>query len=271
MENTNVEKKKNTPVFVLKVVGNVVFYLVIAFLLLFSIMNINGGNKNEGFPNIFGKGILSVQSNSMEGTNEDSFVKGDLLIVDVFNEEDFDDLEVGDIVTFYDTNIKALNSHRIVFISPDGSAVSVQGDKSVKEYGLYDPINGESSRNMWLEQHGDVATLTSGQILGVTTGIWRGAGKTLDALQQYWLIIFVFPVFIFLIFEIFMVYKNVQELKAEKKNASAGAIDLEEEKAKLRAQILAEIEAEKEAERKKAALREEILKELEAEKEKNKE
>ena len=39
MENQVVEKK-NTPLFILKVIGNVIFYLIIALLLLFSIMNL---------------------------------------------------------------------------------------------------------------------------------------------------------------------------------------------------------------------------------------
>lgn len=250
MENTTITtEKKNMPLSILKIVGNVLFYLVIAFLLLFSIMNINGGNKNEGFPNIFGRGMLSVQSNSMVGDNEDSFEKGDLLLVKVFKAEDWSSLEVGDIVTFYDNNIKALNSHRIVFISPDGSAVSVQGDYSVKMYGVFDPLNPDAvGNNYFLESRGDVVTLTADDILGVTYDIKRGAGKVLDGLQQYWLFIFVLPVLIFLIVEVFMVVKNVMALKMEKQrviDAEKSEADLEAQKAAIRAQILAELEAER--------------------------
>lgn len=251
MENKT--EKKNMPLFILKIVGNVVFYLVIAALLLFSIMNINGGAKNEGFPNIFGKGILSVQSQSMTGDNEDSFVKGDLLLVDVFNSKDFNSLEVGDVVTFYDTNIKALNTHRIVYISKNAEgtivSVAVQGDLAVKEYGAYNPETTEPSLNKWLEDQGHVSILSANQIKGVMTGKINGAGKVLDNLQDYWLFYFVLPVLAFLLFEVFMVIKNVMALQNERNkgaNKDSGAIDIEAEREAIRAQILAELKAEQE-------------------------
>lgn len=252
MENKTVEKK-NMPIFVLKIVGNVVFYLVIAALLLFSIMNINGGAKNEGFPNIFGKGILSVQSNSMTGDNEDSFVKGDLLLVDVFDKDDFNSLEVGDVVTFYDTTIKALNTHRIVYISKDSQGnvelVAVEGDLAVKEYGVYNPETTSSATNKWLEDNGHVALLSADEIKGIMTGKIGGAGKVLDNLQTYWLFYFVLPVLVFLFFEVFMVVKNVMALQAEKNkiaNKEQNEAELEAQKELLRAQILAELKAEQE-------------------------
>ena len=93
MENkVEVKKcKKDTIISVLKVVGNVVFYAVIVTLLLFSIMNINAGSKNGGFPHIFGKGFLSVQTNSMTRSGDSldelykdyeigGFAQGDLLL-----------------------------------------------------------------------------------------------------------------------------------------------------------------------------------------------
>ena len=71
MENTNIEKLNKEPmttkqkvILGLKIAGNVVFYVVIILLFLFSIMNINAGGKG-GIPNLFGKGYLSVKTNSM--------------------------------------------------------------------------------------------------------------------------------------------------------------------------------------------------------------
>ena len=74
MENSNIDKKENKEpmttkqkvFFGLRIAFNVVFYALIIFLFLFSIMNIRGGNGSENFPNIFGRGFLSVQSDSME-------------------------------------------------------------------------------------------------------------------------------------------------------------------------------------------------------------
>ena len=65
------EKKKKEPkttkekvFFGFKIAGNVLFYLIIIFLFLISIMNINASN-NDGMPSLFGRSYLSVQSNSM--------------------------------------------------------------------------------------------------------------------------------------------------------------------------------------------------------------
>ena len=270
MENQIVEKK-NTPLFILKVVGNVIFYSIIALLLLFSIMNINGGHKTQGFPNIFGKGFLSVQSDSMMGSKEDSFVRGDLLLVEVFDKEDYDSLQVGMVVTFYDENIKNLNSHRIVYIARDteGKIISlaVQGDKTAELMGVYDPLDPDKGPlNMDLIGRKDVANLTADDIKGVMYGKIEGAGKVLDTLQTYWLFIFVLPVVIFLLVEVFMVIKNIMALQAEKQKIAAkeqNAIDLEAQKEALRAQILAELKNEE-------ALRAQIMAELKA-KEENKE
>ena len=274
MEN-NVVEKKNTPLFILKVIGNVIFYLVIALLLLFSIMNINGGNKTQGFPNIFGKGFLSVQSDSMFGTNPDSFVRGDLLFVDVFNPKDYDSLEVGMIVTFYDDNIDNLNSHRIVYIARDEAgkilSLAVQGDKMADLRGVYDPTDPEKGKlNMELLNSHDVANLTADDIKGIVTGKWSGAGTALDFMRNYWLFIFVLPVLCLMLFEIFMVVKNVMALQAEKQriaNKEQTAIDMEAQKEELRKQILAEMDNEQA----KEAMRAQILAELKAEEEKKKE
>ena len=104
MENTQIvdkkneskEPKKNNMVLrVLKIVGSVIFYSVIVLLFFYSIMNINAGGKG-GIPNLFGKGYLSVQSDSMKASQTTlpeeykkykvkSFQKGDLVNVDMLS------------------------------------------------------------------------------------------------------------------------------------------------------------------------------------------
>lgn len=146
-------KEKMTPkqktMFGLKIAGNVVFYAVILALLLFSIMNINAGSTNGGFPNIFGKGFLTVQSDSMSSVKNPHYVlpenystyavgqfqKGDLLYADTLSSKDINSLHVGDVITFYDKTISyrdtkgkeingALNSHRIVYIIYEDDSTS---------------------------------------------------------------------------------------------------------------------------------------------------
>ena len=85
----------------LKIAGNILFYLVIILLFLVSIMNINA-NNNDGMPSIFGRGYLSVQSNSMSNpgglpnpylqTSNTKARKG----VDYYKFEEITDLVAGD-------------------------------------------------------------------------------------------------------------------------------------------------------------------------------
>ena len=171
-------KEKMTPkqktMFGLKIAGNVVFYAVILALLLFSIMNINAGSTNGGFPNIFGKGFLTVQSDSMSAVKNAHYVlpeqyntytvgqfqKGDLLYADTLSSKDINSLHVGDVITFYDKTISyrdtkgkeingALNSHRIVYIIyEDGSTSNVytQSDTTANVSSI--SIQGDYSAQM---------------------------------------------------------------------------------------------------------------------------
>ena len=266
MENKGLVKeteKKNTPLFILKIVGNVLFYAVIITLLLFSIMNINAGSKNGGFPNIFGRGFLSVQSDSMtkNGNNLTSdyddyavgqFKKGDLLLVKVVNEKNFNSLKVGDVVTYFDNDLVNLNSHRIVYINKDSSgniiSLALQGDRIASERGVYNPNNtslGQDPVVFYQVQY--FSTTEFAQIKGVVTGVNSGAGKVLENIQQNWLWYFVLPVLLFLLFEVFMVVKNIMDLKGAKQKAElandkeAMMADLEAQKEELRRQILAEM------------------------------
>ena len=154
MENTQIvdkkneskEPKKNNKVLrVLKIVGSVIFYTVIILLFFYSIMNINAGGKG-GIPNLFGKGYLSVQSDSMKASQTTlpeeyknykvkSFQKGDLVNVDMLSKGQKLNLKTGDVITFWDNSLKAYNTHRIVYVTYDKKFV----DKKTKaEYELTD-------------------------------------------------------------------------------------------------------------------------------------
>ena len=260
MENQVVVEKqklstKELVIKIAKIAGNVVFYAIICGLLLFSIMNIRGSKDNKSYPNLFGRGMLAVVSPSMDGNQEDSFKIGDLIIVKTFKEKDWDDLEVGDVVTFYDSSANdgkgGLNSHRIVSIltSDEGErlTVIVQGDKSVKDRGYsYE----EATPAQKMDMSNEINHLAKNDILGVMIKVKPGAGKTLLTVQEYWFFIFVIPVLIFLLVEIFIVVKNILDLKNEKakeelkKTNEELKADLEAQKEALRAEILAELKKE---------------------------
>ena len=131
-------------------------------------------------------------------------------------------------------------------------SVITQGDKSaeLQPFAKDDPFGDENaSYNYQLEASGVTENVSVSQIKGVVTGISRGAGKALDNIQKNWLWYFVLPVLVFLLFEVFMVVRNIMELKGAKQkaelvsNKDAMLADLEAQKEEMRKQILAELKA----------------------------
>ena len=81
------------------------------------------------------------------------------------------------------------------------------------------------------------------------TSVSVGAGKVLENIQQNYLFYFVLPVAVLLIFEIFLVVRNIMILRGEKNKAElegtreAMMADVEAEKEKMRQELLAEMRA----------------------------
>lgn len=271
-ENKEPQDKKALVKKVLVIVGNVVFYAIIIVLFLFSLMNINAGNGTENFPNLFGKGMLSVESNSME-REENGFhpaewdtysigeiKKGDLVYDDVFN-GDLNSLKIGDIITFYDGAINALNTHRIVYIDVEHDYVITQGDyiitQSAGDDYYYDATGVNYVKNDMLQsKHEYAQTVLKKNIKGVVTGVSSGAGSVLSNIRQNWLFYFVIPIAVILLIEIVFVVKNFLDLRHEKNKADladdkeAMLAELEAEKEKMRQELLAELRAQQAAEAK---------------------
>ena len=268
-ENKEPQDKKALVKKILVIAGNVVFYAIIIVLFLFSLMNINAGNGTQNFPNLFGKGMLSVESGSMErnpkgyhpeGWNTygiGEIKKGDLVYDDVFN-GDMNSLKVGDVITFYDAYIDALNTHRIVYIGDD--FVVTQGDfiitQSTSNSNEYDPTNTEALKNDNLVNSHDAQIVQKNDIKGVVTGVNPGAGSVLSNIRQNWLFYFVIPIAVILLIEIVFVVKNFLDLRHEKNKADladdkeAMLAELEAEKEKMRQELLAELRAQQAAEAK---------------------
>ena len=250
---------------ILVIAGNVVFYAIIIVLFLFSLMNINAGNGTQNFPNLFGKGMLSVESNSMERNNggyhpdawDEYYIqdiqKGDLVYDDVFN-GDLNSLKIGDVITFYDAVIDNLNTHRIVYINVENGYVVTQGDYVITQYPndshYYDATMTDVAKNdMLTSDHSSAQIVQKTEIRGVVTGVNRGAGSVLSNIRQNWLFYFVLPIAAILLIEIVFVVKNFLDLRHEKNKASlqddkeAMMAELEAEKEKMRQELLAELRA----------------------------
>ena len=282
MEKTTEVKQKDakepmTPkqrtIFILKIVGNVIFYGVILLLFLFSLMNINSGGKG-GIPNLFGKGYLSVQSTSMsieqdvinknaklpkeyEDYSIKSFNKGDLILVNILDDNGRQKLKVGDVVTFWSNKINAFNTHRIVYLvrNDDGTirSLATQGDNSVLNKGIVYNLDSEDKQTMYqLQASGDIDEFDSdtiSNIKAVMTGVNKGMGSFMDNIHEYWLFIFVIPIAIILVIEVILVIKNVLDLRREKNKAidladhEAQMAELQNEKERMRQELLAELRA----------------------------
>lgn len=229
-----------------KIILNVLFYTFIAFMLIFSIANIRK-KTNAEIPNIFGRGFLSVQSDSMDGNKSDSFKQGDLLFVKIIKEKDIAKLQIGDIVTFYDKRIKAINTHRIVDYSEDRKFFVTQGDKKAMER-AYDSEHPENNDSNTYE------TIHASEVIAKHTSTWKGAGTKLDYIQDPkggFALVIVLPTAILFATELFILIRSIMKMNREKLEAKHAE--------KL---IASEEELQKRLEAEREAMRQELLKEL---------
>lgn len=266
-ENTTKELKtpmttKQKVWFGVKIALNVVFYILILLVLLFSISNIRAKNKNDQIPNIFGKGYLNVLSDSMTGDNEDSFNTGDMIIVKIANKKNISKLEVGNIVTFYDYRLasnkgagSALDTHRIVYIDKtnnDSYVYYTVGDKIAKQLNFdASKLNADNYLTI-LNSLGsnNYQAFGSTEIRGIYSGKWSGFGKTIQTINNHFIAIIIVPVAILLVFEIGVLVLNImrareEKLKLEMKETSQELVNQEtisaDEKEKLKAELRAEL------------------------------
>ncbi len=204
---------------IIKIVLTVLYYVFIVLLLSFSIITIASKGERD-IPNVFGRGYLAVRTDSMNGDREDSFAAGDLIYVRILNDKTREELKVGDIVTFYDYDLRFLNTHRIVEINETstGKSVVTQGDKAGAPRDPARPIE---------------------DILAIHTSTKKGGGAFILFIQSklgFGLLI-VLPVFILFVVQGVRFYLIIKGNKQ--------AVDLEAEREKIRAELLQEM-AEKE-------------------------
>ena len=223
----------------LKICGNVLFYSLIFLLLFFSISNLSV-KSNKDIANVFGRGFLPVLSDSMEGNNADSFDKGALVLVKLLGDDDKDNLKVGDVVTFYDLNLAALNTHRVVHMTP--SYIVTQGDKTAASAPY---IVGGDNAGVQYEM------VTYDNIKAIHTGHLGGVGSAVSYLQTPvgFALFVILPVVLLLAYQGFVLTKTllaVNKEKIEAKHATDKEALLEAEKERIRKELLEELKKEQE-------------------------
>ena len=227
MEKQN-NKKEIKVKKILKIVGDVLFGLFLVFILFISVTNIRAKQTN-GIPNVFGKGYLTVLSDSMDGDKEDSFKIGDLIFVKIPSTEEQNNIKVGDIITYRSYTNKDANgdfmiiSHRVIEVSTNNNLT------------VY-ITQGDNPKTLNATNQGKEGVRPE-LVLGVYEGKWEGAGYAFSwfGSSAGFFVIVVVPCILFLIFTIINFVRTYMEYKNDKnKVALAGGPDSIENKIRLR-------------------------------------
>ncbi|MDD6094966.1 MAG: signal peptidase I [Clostridia bacterium] len=201
----------------LKIIGNVILWLFVAFAVFMTVLFFSSQGNKEGLPNLMGKSLITIQSDSMKPT----FRTGDLIIDKVLTTAEKTELQPGDIITYYvDLNgdgITELNTHRIVdSYEEDGYTYYItKGDNTETN-----PVN-------------DAEPVMSSYVLAKYTGVkLGGVGSVISFLQTPtgFLCVIVLPLVVFFLFELYSFIALVIRLKGKNKISAE-----EEEEIKKRA------------------------------------
>lgn len=99
---------------VANVISNVLIAIVLVFAIVLTVAVISSTKSDARLPNLFGKAILNVETDSMKGEN--GFDAGALIVVYLLTPEECSKLKVGDVITFrrISDGMEYLETHRIV-------------------------------------------------------------------------------------------------------------------------------------------------------------
>lgn len=206
MQNVTESEKKKVNWDKVKTIVGAVLCVILGFVLICNLtIIIKGSIHPEEPPSIFSVTPLVVVSPSMEGNQEGRIDQGDLIFI---KDIAFDDLKVGDVVTYRQPN-GDLVTHRFWRIDEEGN-YRTKGDN---------PINDE-----------DTYVLTEETLLGIVTGRIPKIGDFALFLQKpLGMVLFVgLPLLAFVLYDV--IRRQLYERKKGDKTA-----ELEAELARLRA------------------------------------
>jgi len=197
---------------------SILLTIFIILILLFTIYAFNS-KRNGGIPNVFGKGYLTVTSNSMNIKNEeydfDGFKRGDIVVIERYNwvqatEKRF---KVGDIITFEYTDANGkltFNTHRIIEVNEDEQYYITQGDVAASLGQSTDP-DAEDPHAERVYFH---------EVVGSYEKTIRGVGNIFLFFQSAtgFLLFIVMPLIALFVIEIFNFKKAYVQYRKEKKN-----------------------------------------------------
>ena len=101
---------------ILSIIANTILWLFVAFSLFITILVFSAQGSKDGVPDIFGKSLISISTDSMEPI----YNVGDLVFMEKLTEEEIAELQPGQIITFHapididgDGMIGDINTHII--------------------------------------------------------------------------------------------------------------------------------------------------------------
>lgn len=217
MQNSKAKK-------IISIVLNTLVWVFLVFAILVTIVTFASQNTKDGVPSVFGKSIVSIQSDSMKSDSKDSFKEGDLIIIEKITETQALELKEGDIITYRapididkDGQTGDINTHRIVRVrKTDGGIVyfTTKGDNPV------------------MNPNEDSYELRYTDVIGVYHGSKVvGLGAVLDFLRSSvgFFLIIVLPMTLFFLYEVYNLVKIIMAHKVSKAKAEALSPDKEEE------------------------------------------
>lgn len=224
-----------------KILSNIIIVIVLVFSILMTVMVISSTKDESGLPNLFGKAIFNVLTDSM--LSEEGFPEGSLIVVELTDKEEDVEYKVGDVVTFwrYYEDQPYLETHRIVEDTYTDEMHSHEIEDGVWVHGgeSYYITKGDNTPDIDLNQDLSIDYLTKQRIVAKWTGIAiPHLGTVLSFLQSQlgFMLCVVIPTAIFFFFELFKFISALMEAKKEK--AVAAVKDAEEE---IKQRLMAEL------------------------------
>lgn len=230
-----------------QIISNILVTVILIFSILMTVVAITSTKteigEKTGLPNLFGKALFAVKSDSMDG-GDTGFKMNSLIIVDLVDHANDDKVvyKVGDVVTFWGeiNGQQQLNTHRIVedTVSPQHEikdGISFHGGSP-----RYLTKGDKRTANIDLLSN-DLHYKTNENIIAVWTGVEIPLlGGALMFLQkpEGFAICVVIPTLIFFLFELFKFISILMENKKQKAVEAVKGAE-EEIKQKVIAEMLA--------------------------------